>query len=74
MGRGSQPQSERRTGLLLAREQRPQFRWVDRNPQQIRLPKAVGFDPAYIRDGNYQTPHGYFCLNESGEVTGYIPA
>lgn len=32
------------------------------------------FDPAYIRDGNYQTPRGYFCLNESGEVTSYIPA
>jgi len=40
----------------------------------FRLPKAVGFDPAYIRDGNYQTPRGYFCLNELGEVTGYIPA
>jgi hypothetical protein len=40
----------------------------------FRLPKAVGFYPAYIRDGNYQTPRGYFCLNESGEVTGYIPA
>ncbi len=57
----------------LANNGRDSDGWIETH-DGFRLPKAVGFDPAYIRDGNYQTPHGYFCLNESGEVTGYIPA
>jgi hypothetical protein len=46
--------------------------WVETGG--FRLRKGAQFDPAYVRDGNYQSPRGYFCLNESGEVTSYVPA
>ena len=47
--------------------------WIETS-DGFRLRKSIRFDPAYFTDGNYQSPRGYFCLNESGEVTGYIPA
>ena len=38
----------------------------------LRLPKATDFDPGLIRDGQYTSPQGHFCLNGNGEVTGYV--
>ncbi|MGI8658586.1 MAG: hypothetical protein ACR2K4_07445 [Candidatus Limnocylindria bacterium] len=37
----------------------------------LRLPKADGFDPFEVTDGQFNDPTKGFCLNERGEVTRY---
>lgn len=39
----------------------------------LRLPKADGFDPFDVTDGEFSDPTKGFCLNERGEVTRYRP-
>jgi hypothetical protein len=40
----------------------------------FRLPRAERLDPGIARRGEYSSPHGYFCLNNKGEVTSYVSA